>query len=64
MNPEACKEAHISGAVFWNILSDLMKPDMSMNLDSKAFAELFSRLGILPETTVVAYGSYPATGRI
>lgn len=64
MNPEACKDAHIPGAVFWNILSDLMKPDMSMNLDSKAIAELLSRSGILPETTVVAYGSYPATGSL
>ena len=64
MNPEACKDAHIPGAVFWNILSDLMKPDMSMNLDSKAIAKLLSRSGILPETTVVAYGSYPATGSL
>lgn len=62
MNPEACKDAHIPGAVFWNIFSDLMKPDLSLNLDSKAISELLSRSGILPETTVVAYGSNPATG--
>ena len=64
MNPEVCKDAHIPGAVFWNIFSDLMKPDLSMNLDSKAISELLSRSGILPETTLVAYGSNPATGAV
>lgn len=64
MNPEACKDANIPGAVFWNIFTDLMKPDMSMNLDSKAISELLSRSGILPETTVIAYGSNPATGAV
>lgn len=64
MNPEACKDAHIPGTVFWNIFTDLMKPDLSMNLDSKAISELLSRSGILPETTVVAYGSNPATGAV
>ena len=64
MNPEACKNAHIPGAVFWNIFSDLMKPDLSLNLDSKAILKLLSRSGILPQTTVVAYGSNPATGAV
>ena len=64
MNLEACQNAHIPGAVFWNIFSDLMKPDLSLNLDSKAISELLSRSGILPQTTVVAYGSNPATGAV
>ncbi len=33
-----------------------------MNLDQTAFAALMSRSGITPETTVIAYGSYPGTG--
>ena len=57
MSPEACENAHIPGAVFWSIPSDLMKPDMSMNLDSEALSELLSKAGISPETTVVPYGS-------
>lgn len=31
MSPEASENAHIPGAVFWSIFSDLMKSDMSMN---------------------------------
>lgn len=42
MNPETCQDAHIPGAVFWNIFKDLMKPDLSLNLDSKAISELLS----------------------
>ncbi|MEL6495914.1 MAG: sulfurtransferase [Cyanobacteria bacterium J06623_7] len=64
MNLEACKNAHIPGAVFWNIFTDLMKPDLSMNLDAKAISELLSRSGILPGTTVVAYGSNLAIGAV
>ncbi|MEO0801056.1 MAG: sulfurtransferase [Cyanobacteria bacterium J06642_2] len=57
MMPDACADAHIPVAVFWNILSDLMKPDMSMNFDLQ---QLLSQSGILPETTIVPYGSNPA----
>lgn len=55
MSPEDCENAHIPGAVFWSIPSDLMTPDMSMNLDSGAIAALLSRSGISPETTVVPF---------
>lgn len=61
MNPEACEDAHIPGAVFWSILSDLMTPDMSMNLDAEVLSALLSKSGISPETTVVPYGSHLAT---
>ncbi|MDY6783470.1 MAG: sulfurtransferase [Cyanobacteriota bacterium] len=61
MSLEACENAHIPGAVFWSIPSDLMKPDLSMNLDSGALSALLSKSGISPETTVVAYGSNLAT---
>ena len=62
MSPEPYENAHIPGAVFWSIFSDLLLPDLSMNLDSGAIAALLSRSGISPETTVVAYGRYPDTG--
>ena len=61
MSPDACENAHIPGAIFWNILLDVMKPDMSMNLGAEAIASLLSKSGISPETTVVPYGSNLAT---
>ncbi|MEM0981275.1 MAG: sulfurtransferase [Cyanobacteria bacterium P01_H01_bin.58] len=62
MSPEPYQDAHIPGAVFWNIFTDLLKPDLSLNLQPAAIAKLLSQSGISPETTVVAYGSYPGTG--
>lgn len=62
MTPERYQNAHIPGAVFWNILTDLLLPDLRMNLDPSAIEKLLSHSGITNETTVVAYGSYPGTG--
>ncbi|HCF27274.1 MAG TPA: sulfurtransferase [Cyanobacteria bacterium UBA11049] len=62
MSPEPYKDAHIPGAVFWNIFADLLLPDLRINLDPTAIAQLLSRSGISDETTVIAYGSYPGTG--
>ena len=62
LSPEPCQNARISGAIFWNVLTDLVKPDFRMNLDPEAIADLFSRSGITPETTVIAYGSIPDVG--
>lgn len=61
-SPDPYKNAHIPGAVFWNIFADLLLPDLSINLDPTAIEKLLSRSGIANETTVVAYGSYPGTG--
>jgi len=61
MSPEPYQNAHIPGAVFWNILRDLLLPDLRINLDPSAMADLLSRSGISNDTTVVAYGSYPGT---
>ena len=61
-SPEIYKDAHIPGAVFWNTFKDLLVPDLSLNLDPMAIANLLSRSGISQETTVIAYGSYPGTG--
>ena len=62
MSPEPYKDAHIPGAIFWSIFSDLLMPDLRMNLDPTAMEKLLSRSGISPDTTVIAYGSYPGTG--
>jgi len=62
MSPEPYKDAHIPGAVFWNISADLLLPDLRMNLNATAVEKLLSRSGITNEMTVVAYGSYPGTG--
>jgi thiosulfate/3-mercaptopyruvate sulfurtransferase len=59
---ERYNHAHIPGAVFWNIFTDLLSADLSINLNAIAFEKLMSRSGITPETTVIAYGSYPGTG--
>ncbi len=61
-SPETYKNTHIPGAVFWNIFTDLLQPNLSVNLDSTAMEKLLSRSGIANDTTVVAYGSYPGTG--
>lgn len=56
------KDAHIPGAVFWNIFTDLLLPDLHINFDLVAMEKLLSRSGITERTTVVAYGSDPGTG--
>lgn len=61
-SPELYKNNHIPGAVFWNIFTDLLEPNLSINLDPTATEKLLSRSGIGNDTTVVAYGSYPGTG--
>jgi thiosulfate/3-mercaptopyruvate sulfurtransferase len=62
MMPQPYKNAHIPGAIFWNIARDLLLPDWRMNLDAIAFEKLMSKSGITNETTVIAYGSYPGIG--
>ncbi|MDJ0616220.1 MAG: sulfurtransferase [Calothrix sp. MO_192.B10] len=62
MSPEPYKDAHIPGAIFWDILADLLKSDLSINLDPTAMEKLLSKSGISQSTTVIAYGSYPGTG--
>lgn len=42
MNPESNKNAHIPGAVFWNIFTDLLMPNLRINLAPIAIEELFS----------------------
>lgn len=56
------KDTHLPGAVFWNIFADLLLSDLRLDLDPNAIALLLSRSGISPETTVIAYVSYPGIG--
>lgn len=62
MTPDRYKEAHIPGAIFWNIMTDLVLPDLRQNLDVNHIEQLLSRSGITKGTAVIAYGSYPGTG--
>ena len=62
MDPDSYKGTHIPGAFFWHIFTDLLLPDLGINLDGVAVETLLYRSGISNETTVVAYGSYPGTG--
>ena len=62
MSPENHKDAHIPGAIFWSYLPDIMQPNLQLNLEITAMESLLSRAGITPQTTVIAYGSYPGTG--
>lgn len=62
MSSDPYADNHIPGAIFWNVFADLLSPDHSINLDPAAMASLLARSGISPDTTVVAYGSYPGTG--
>ena len=59
MTPDHYQDAHIPGAVFWNIMADLLLPDLRQNLGANHIEQLLSQSGITNETTVVAYGSYP-----
>ena len=54
-------EGHITGAVLWNIYTDLKDADYRL-ADSGAVKELFARSGIRPDSTVVFYGYAPAMG--
>ncbi|BAY14923.1 rhodanese domain-containing protein [Anabaenopsis circularis NIES-21] len=62
VSPEPYKNAHIPGAVFWNIFTDLLLPNLQINFDAIAFTKLMARSGVTNNTTVIAYGSYPGIG--
>ena len=62
MSPEPYQDTHIPGAIFWDIFTDLLNVDHSINLDPTAMGKLLSKSGISQETTVIAYGNYPGTG--
>ena len=55
VSPAAFEVGHIPGAVFWNAYGDL-RPVGYRPLDAARFADLLSRSGIGPDTSVVFYG--------
>ena len=62
MSPQVYNAGHIKGAVFWNLFTDLLLPDLSINFDPAAMEKLLARSGVTNDTTVIAYGDYAATG--
>ena len=57
----AYEQGHIDGAVLWNVYADLKDADYRL-ADAAAVAQLFSRSGISPGSTVVFCGYAPALG--
>lgn len=62
VSSEPYQNAHIPGAVFWNIFTDLLLPNWKINFDAIAWVKLMQRSGITNDTTVIAYGNYPGIG--
>ncbi len=60
MNPELYNSGHIPGAVFWNMIIDLLLSDYRTNFDPTAWEKLLSRSGITNNTTVITYSDFPA----
>jgi len=59
---DAYREAHIPGAVFIDVMSDLSDPDdPAVVVPPKRFEDLMGRLGIGDDTTVVVYDSQGGT---
>lgn len=61
MNLQAYNAGHIPGTVFWNV-TDLLLPDQRTNFDPVAMEGLLARSSITNDTTIIAYGDYPAVG--
>jgi len=64
MDPQTYQNAHIPGAIFWHIFTDLLNPDFSQKLNAQDLSKLLSRSGITPETIVIPYGSPGTSGWI
>ncbi|MCP6760521.1 MAG: sulfurtransferase [Fischerella sp. CENA71] len=60
MNPQLYNSGHIPGAVFWNMITDLLLSDYRTNFDPTAWEKLLSRSGITNNTTVITYSDFPA----
>ncbi len=60
IDPTPYTSGHIPGAVFWNAPETLLKPDWSINFDTKSVEELCGRSGIANDTTVIVYSDHSA----
>ena len=59
-HPPPYETGHIPGAVLWNSLTTLLRPDFRLNDDKTAVEGLLSRSGVVNDTTVVLYSDHPA----
>ena len=59
-NPPPYETGHIPGAVLWNSMTTLLRPDFRLNDDKAAVEGLLSRSGVVTDTTVVLYSDHPA----
>jgi len=59
-NPSPYETGHIPGAVLWNSMTTLLRPDFRLNADKIAVEGLLSRSGVATNTTVVLYSDHPA----
>ena len=60
MTEYAYRFGHIPGAVFWNMGTDLLNADFSLNLETAHMEALLSRSGVSQETTIICCGGLPA----
>jgi thiosulfate/3-mercaptopyruvate sulfurtransferase len=62
LDSTAYNAGHIPGALFWNAVGTLLRPDFRSIMEKAAVEALCSRSGIAHDTTVVAYGDFSAFG--
>jgi thiosulfate/3-mercaptopyruvate sulfurtransferase len=58
--PPPYESGHIPGAVLWNSVTTILRPDFRLNADKTAVEDLLSRSGITNDTTVIIYSEHPA----
>lgn len=51
---------HLPGAIFWNALQTLLRPNYRIDFDPEAVEKLLSRSGIANDTTIVVYSGQSA----
>ena len=60
IDPTPYEQGHIPGAVFWNGLTTLLRPDYRVNFDASAIEALLGQAGITNDSTVVVYSDHTA----
>ena len=59
-DPLAYAGGHLPGAVFWDVYSTFLQPDLRTQDDPAAVARLFGAAGLTPATRIICYGRHPA----
>jgi thiosulfate/3-mercaptopyruvate sulfurtransferase len=60
LDPAPYEQGHIPGAVLWNGLGTLLRPDYTLNFEASELEALLGRTGVADDTTVVVYSDQPA----